>query len=102
MIDQILAVGLRANRHFGNLVVLAGEREAFLGYGAAENFGGFGEALAGFAHRDAKSLELDAARAAAKPQSERTALQEIVEQRKLFGYAHRVMPREHDHHRAET
>src|SRR2546428_633510 len=61
---------------------------------------GFDEALAGFVHRHAEAVELHLAGAAAEAEDQ-PAVGDVVEHRDFLGHAHRVVPRQHDHHRAE-
>ena len=60
----------------------------------------FVEALAAFVLVDAQPFEFAASQAAAEPEDE-SPVGNVVEQRNLLGEAHGIVPRHHDHHRAE-
>ena len=60
----------------------------------------FDEQLAAVAHVEPEAVELDLAGAAAQTQ-DHAAAREMVEHRDLLGHAHRVVPRQHHHHRAQ-
>src|SRR5438876_3637685 len=61
---------------------------------------GFDEAQARFLHRHAEAVELHLAGTAAEAEDQ-PAVGDVVEHRDFLGHAHRVVPRQHDHHRAE-
>ena len=58
------------------------------------------EALAAGVHVDAEAVELDPPEAAPEAEDD-AAVRQMVEHADLFGDAHRVVPRQHDDHRAE-
>ena len=60
----------------------------------------FDEQLAAVAHVEAEAVELDFARAAAETQDHAPARQ-MVEHGDLLRHPHRVVPRQHHHHRAQ-
>ena len=68
--------------------------------GADEELGRLGEAAAGLVHRHPKPAELDPTEPPAEPEDEAPA-RHGVEHHGLLGHADRVMPGQHDHHRAE-
>src|SRR5207253_10205369 len=61
---------------------------------------GFGEALATLLLVDAETLELDATESAPDAEDE-PAVREVIEHDDLLSDPHRIVPRQHDDHRAE-
>jgi hypothetical protein len=66
-----------------------------------QHLGRFREPLPRLVHREPEAVELDLAGATAQTQDE-AAARDVVEHRDFLGHAHRVVPREHDHHRAQA
>src|SRR5690606_254793 len=90
----------RPDRHSRDLEEFAVVLEHFVRECLDHDLGGLGEAGPGLAHGNAEALVLDRGGAAAEAEQAAPAAHD-VEQRDLLGYAHRIMPRQHDHRRAE-
>ena len=62
--------------------------------------GAFDETRPRITHVLTKAIELDASGAAAETEDQ-PPVRQVIEHADLFGDAHRIVPREHDDHRAE-
>ena len=101
--NEILRVArTRPDRRLGDVVELAVVREPLLGQRLAHDLERLGEAVARLVHRAAVGIELALGGAAPEAERQTAALQQVVEHADLLGDHDRVVPGQHDHHRAEV
>ena len=89
-----------ADRHLRDFVELTAPLEHVVTKGRRHELGGFSKPRARFLHRNAEACILRAGCSASKAKHASSAAQQI-QVGNLLGHADRVMPREHDHTRAE-